>query len=123
MSSNAALLGPARERYCVRCGRGAQSWHHRVPEGRGGPTDRFNCVPLCGHGTIGCHGWVEHHRTEATAGFLLIPGSFERGLYVGPDFVYRARYNGEVWDDELGWWPHPSLAWHRRELGIEEPAT
>lgn len=24
-----------------------------------------NGLPLCGHGTAGCHGWTEHHPTEA----------------------------------------------------------
>lgn len=118
--SNASVLGPAREFYCVCCGRAATSWHHRVPEGRGGPTDRFNCIPVCGDGTRGCHGWIEHHRAEALRAYLLIPGGFERGRYVGPDFVYRARYNGEAWDDERGWYPIAALAWWRRELGIEE---
>lgn len=103
MSSNATILGPARDRLCVRCGRPAESWHHRVAEGRGGPTDPWNCVPLCGSGTTGCHGWVEHHRAEARAAFLLIPGSFERGYYVGPDEGYRWHYNAERWSEARGW--------------------
>lgn len=104
MGNNARILGRARDRLCVRCGQQAQGWHHRVPEGQGGPTDHFNCVPLCGHGTIGCHGWAEHHRADARAVFLIIPGRFVRGAYVGPDDLYRWRYNGEVWDLlETGW--------------------
>lgn len=103
MGRNAAILGPAREHPCVRCGRRAAGWHHRVAEGRGGPTDRWNCVPLCGSGTTGCHGWVEHNRVAARKLFLLIPGTFERGRYVGPDDGYRWHYNGERWEPDRGW--------------------
>ena len=116
---NARILGSARDHLCVRCGRQAHGWHHRVPESRSGPTDRWNCLPLCGHGTTGCHGWVEHHPAEARAAYLSVAGTFVRGRYVGPDDAYRAFYNGEAWCDERGWWPHPALAWRRRELGLE----
>lgn len=101
--SNSRILGPARDRQCVRCGRRAESWQHRVSSGRSGPTDLFNCVPLCGDGTRGCHGWAEHHVAEARAVFLDIPGSFTRGRYVGPDEAYRWHYQREVWSDEHGW--------------------
>lgn len=103
--SNSRVLGPARNHPCVRCGRQAESWQHRVSSGRSGPTDRFNCVPLCGDGTRGCHGWAEHHVTEARAVFLDIPGDFLRGVYRGPDEGYRAHYNAERWDDVAGWVP------------------
>ena len=45
MATNAARLGPARDHLCVRCGARAASWQHRVAKGRGGPTDRSNCLP------------------------------------------------------------------------------
>lgn len=35
--------------------------------------------------------------------FLDIPGSFTRGIYVGPDPGYRWHYNGERWSDTHGW--------------------
>lgn len=121
MSNNSRRLGPARNHLCVRCGRPANGWHHRVPEGQSGPTDHLNCVPLCGDGTKGCHGWVEHHRAAARAVHLIIPGSFTRGAYVGPDELYRAYYNGEVWSDEAGWHQAPGpvaaiLAAARRQV-------
>lgn len=103
MSTNAAILGPASDHTCVRCGRRAESWQHRVAKGRGGPTDRFNCIPLCGDGTRGCHGWAESNVTAARAVFLDIPGRFERGRYIGPDDVYRQVYNGERWHPDQGW--------------------
>lgn len=96
-------LGPASAHLCVRCGRRAESWQHRVAKGRGGPWDRYNCVPLCGDGTRGCHGWAEHHVEAARAVGLDVPGSFLRGRYIGPDPGYRLHYNGERWDDAEGW--------------------
>lgn len=32
-----------------------------------------NGLVLCGHGTSGCHGWVESHRLEAVLLGLLVP--------------------------------------------------
>jgi hypothetical protein len=54
------------------------SLHHRQPRGMGG-TSRANVhslavlVVACGHGTAGCHGWVEHHRAAARDRGLLVP--------------------------------------------------
>jgi hypothetical protein len=101
--SSTAKLGRASDGLCVRCGRRANSWQHRVAAGRGGPTDPFNCVRLCGDGTRGCHGWAEHNVAAAQRVHLDIPGSFARGRYVGPDEVYRWHYNGERWSQEHGW--------------------
>lgn len=103
MANTTRILGPARAHPCVRCGRQAHSWQHRVSAGRGGPTDRFNCVPLCGDGTRGCHGWAEANPVAAQAVYLDVPGSFTRGRYEGPDPAYRWHYNGERWSDEHGW--------------------
>lgn len=103
--SNAAVLGPARDHNCVRCGHRAESWQHRVAQGRGGPTDLFNCIPLCGDGTRGCHGWAESSPSDAQKVYLDIPGGFVRGRYDGPDWLYRLHYNGEGWDDDRGWVP------------------
>lgn len=105
--SNSATLGPARHHLCVRCEDRAASWHHRVAAGRGGPTDRFNCVPLCGDGTRGCHGWAEANPDAARDAFLDVPGSFTRGRYDGPDPYYRLHYNSERWDPDTGWTTEP----------------
>jgi hypothetical protein len=110
VATNTAILGPARDHACVRCGRRAESWQHRVSSGRNGPTDRFNCVPLCGDGTRGCHGWAEHNVAEARAVFLDVPGQFVRGRYQGPDWAYRLAYNGEWWDAERSDWVHKGVA-------------
>ena len=95
MTSNREVLGPPSDHLCYRCGARAQTWHHRLAAGRGGPTDPYNVVPLCGDGTTGCHGWAEHHPADAQRIGLDVPGSFLRGRYVGPDVGYREHYNGE----------------------------
>jgi hypothetical protein len=46
------------------CGRLAHSAHHVVPRGDGDDT-LDNLVGLCGDGTRGCHGDVEHRRNGA----------------------------------------------------------
>lgn len=55
---------------CLRCGGPMESIHHRKPRGMGGTRDAsinspVNLVSLCGHGTAGCHGWIESHRDAA----------------------------------------------------------
>lgn len=48
--------------------------HHRKKRGQGGLWTPENIVALCGHGTAGCHGWVEHHPARAAAaGFHVRP--------------------------------------------------
>lgn len=64
--------------FCERCGVHASArgltLHHRVKRGQGGPWDPRNCVMLCGHGTTGCHGWVENNPNAAEAeGFHVRP--------------------------------------------------
>ena len=100
-------LPPARDGVCVRCGKRAESWQHRVSRGRGGPDDLFNCVRLCGDGVRGCHGWAEANPAAAQAVFLDVAGQFVRGRYDGPDAYYRLHYNGERWDDDDGWTTAP----------------
>lgn len=72
--------------------------HHRLARGSGGrgrkaPDETVAWyLHLCGSGTTGCHGWIEHHPTD----------SMERGwkirlngLYVPPAEVpvlYRGRW-------------------------------
>lgn len=66
---------------CQKCGRSVAnipaSIHHRRPRGMGGVRNRrldipSNMVVLCGTGTTGCHGWLEHHRQDATRDGWLI---------------------------------------------------
>ncbi|MGH1563075.1 HNH endonuclease [Mumia sp. DW29H23] len=58
---------------CVRCGKGGQlTIQHRIGRGMGGTRDPkvaavSNLLALCGSGTTGCHGWVEHHPILADA--------------------------------------------------------
>lgn len=39
--------------------------HHRKKRSQGGLWIPSNVVALCGHGTSGCHGWVEHNPNAA----------------------------------------------------------
>lgn len=71
---------------CERCGKRLSegehvSVHHRTPRGMGGSHDESlnrpsNLLALCGSGTTGCHGWIEHNREEARENGWLVP----RGL-------------------------------------------
>lgn len=60
---------------CERCCRGRQvTMHHRKKRGQGGPWSPENIVAVCGHGTAGCHGWIESHPNAAAAeGFHVRP--------------------------------------------------
>lgn len=66
---------------CVICGATRElSTQHRVARGMGGsllpwingPT---NLITLCGSGTTGCHGWVEHHPTFSREAGWSVPRS------------------------------------------------
>ncbi|RAV17542.1 HNH endonuclease [Mycobacterium colombiense] len=61
--------------FCERCGRcGPLTLHHRKKKGQGGAWDPTNCVLVDGHGTTGCHGWIESHPNAAEAeGFHVRP--------------------------------------------------
>lgn len=53
------------------------SIHHRCPRGMGGSKEAWvnspaNALALCGHGTTGCHGWVESNRDTALDLGLLV---------------------------------------------------
>lgn len=56
-----------------RSGSHLVSRHHRQARGMGGTTDPAihslaNLLLICGHGTAGCHGWIEHHGGGPSAG-------------------------------------------------------
>lgn len=82
----------ARDHRCAVCGRPATNLHHRLPRSRGGPDDDFNRIPVCGSGTHGCHGRIEHNPEWARSKRLSIPGYMLRGIYYGPDIDYLTRY-------------------------------
>lgn len=76
---------------------GARGWqwsiHHRLPQGMGGTSlpwwkDPDWLIAVCGHGTIGCHGWIESNRTAAIdLGYLLqhtIPATDPTSVLVVP---------------------------------------
>ncbi|ALA48482.1 HNH endonuclease [Mycobacterium phage Lolly9] len=62
------LIKPRSEGFCERCTAwGNLTLHHRKKRSQGGLWTADNCVLLCGHGTTGCHGWIEHHPDLAEA--------------------------------------------------------
>ncbi len=67
MKATRRLLWTRSGGLCERCGRPAESVHHRVKEGQGGRWCGSNCVEACGDGTRGCHGWAEHEPNAAHA--------------------------------------------------------
>lgn len=47
---------------CRGCGEHKPvTFHHLVPRSLGGDDVPDNILPLCGHGTAGCHGKIEDH--------------------------------------------------------------
>lgn len=56
------IVAERSEGFCERCCRSDRrlTMHHRKKRGQGGLWTPENIVALCGHGTVGCHGWVEH---------------------------------------------------------------
>ncbi|WP_280420058.1 HNH endonuclease [Nocardia carnea] len=77
---------------CERCGRPGQTTiHHRRKKGQGGLWAPSNLLALCGHGTAGCHGWVEANPTAA----------HEAGLW-----LFYSEIATEV-RVPLWWWPDP----------------
>lgn len=88
---------------CARCGASQPlTTQHRVARGMGGSRAAWinqpaNLVTLCGSGTTGCHGHVEHHPAEAR----------EAGLAVSrngppPERVAVLTWRGWVELDNLG---------------------
>jgi hypothetical protein len=77
--ARAAILEAGHGR-CVGCGRPDVTTQHRRARGMGGTSDvtighPANGVPLCGDGVRGCHGWTEHHPTDAALlGWRLVAG-------------------------------------------------
>jgi len=48
--------------------------HHRKKRSHGGLWGPENIIAVCGSGTTGCHGWIEHHPDAAAdTGFHVRP--------------------------------------------------
>ncbi|MFC9767756.1 HNH endonuclease [Rhodococcus jostii] len=59
------VIAARSEGMCEYCGLWGYTIHHRVKQSQGGVWSPVNCIALCGHGTTGHHGWVEHHPNAA----------------------------------------------------------
>src|ERR1700757_5248033 len=91
---------------CERCGRlGGTTIHHRKKRSAGGRWDASNCVAVCGHGTAGCHGWIESRPNEAEVeGFHVRPWQIPENIPVIHALYGRVylRENGEVSEANQG---------------------
>lgn len=80
---------------CARCaGWGPLSTQHRVARGMGGtrwPGINLpsNLLTLCGSGTTGCHGWVEHHTGWANAHGWSVPRWNADSVHRVPVWTWR----------------------------------
>lgn len=83
---------------CRLCGYAAElSRHHLVPKGQQGDDVDDNIVPLCGSGTTGCHGDVEHWTSGARSKL--------RGRLTPAELSYIERKKGVAWLDKR--YPRP----------------
>lgn len=95
---------------CQRCGMWLanvpSSIHHRKPRKAGGRhgaaadqiNDMANLVTLCGTGTTGCHGEIEHDRNQARDdGWLVYEHEDPADVMVLSEWGYR--YYGQTWRD------------------------
>lgn len=82
----------AREGRCRICGADRRytvtTRHHLIPRSQGGDDIDDNLVPLCGHGTVGCHGRIE-------AGHLSARGQLRAAL-TDAEVAYCVRVVGEA---------------------------
>lgn len=73
------------------CTKWQDSVHHRLPRGGQGDWHPDNLIATCGDGTRGCHGWVEHHRTEGyERGWLVHRGTDPRSVPWSPWVEHHA---------------------------------
>ena len=72
----------------------AASIHHRVKRSRGGTWAPSNLLHVCGDGTIGCHGWIEHHPKQARYEGLDLPA----GADTTTETVHAR------WECHYAWW-------------------
>jgi hypothetical protein len=100
-----AIIGAALWR-CVGCGSpGPLTTQHRIARGMGGTSSAkvshpTNGVCLCGSGTTGCHGWVEHHpNLGRSLGWVL-------GRHEDPMAVPSWTSSGWRF-----WWPDLTVSW------------
>ncbi len=95
----------AGDHRCIGCGRPDLTAQHRHARGMGGSRDPrlglpANGVPLCGHGTAGCHGWTEHHPVSAT----LLGWRLATGQPLEAPFWTRFGWRRWTNDDDPNFW-------------------
>ncbi|QSM04673.1 hypothetical protein PROPHIGD54-2_73 [Mycobacterium phage prophiGD54-2] len=96
---------------CERCGiGGGLSMHHRKKRSQGGPWSLDNIVHVCGHGTVGCHGWIEHNPNAAHS----------EGYHVRP---WEEPASIPIYQHHLGKFTHMNLlgAEYHRDVDLRDP--
>lgn len=64
--------------------------HHRKKRSQGGLWTPVNIVAVCGHGTAGCHGWIEHNpNAAAEEGFHVRPWQIPEDTPIYQGFLGR----------------------------------
>ena len=88
--------------YCYGCGADGETLHHLVGRGVGGDDVADNLIPLCGHGSVGCHGVITSHNRDGASG-LTYPevAHAVRVSLTLPEVGYVLRKKGRDWLDEL----------------------
>ncbi|MEU1550276.1 HNH endonuclease [Nocardia sp. NPDC005745] len=88
---------------CERCRAPGVTMHHRWKRGQGGPWTPSNVIALCGSGTTGCHGWVEHNPAAAhESGLWLFNGEHDtqrQRVWLRSPWTLLDRW---VWLDDIG---------------------
>jgi len=97
---------------CVSCGLAYRSLHHILPRSQGGSDIIVNLAPLCGDGTMGCHGILESH----APGWERVAGAIRQFVIVD---VARRRYqedNAPGFNDRYPPLPHPEAEQIREDF-------
>lgn len=90
------LIDQAKRGRCRGCGGDARTTtnHHVVPRSLGGDDVHDNIIPLCGHGTAGCHGSIETH----PSGWERTANRVRRSL-TSTELLYVVEKKGWAWLD------------------------
>lgn len=91
-----------------------QSMHHRKKPGR--VWSPSNVIHVCGDGTRGCHGWIEHNPTDAHDRGLYLQGN-EHPLFAACIISWRGIMDWFRLNDTGG------LSWPGRGPQAEGPAA
>lgn len=105
---------------CRGCGAPGETFHHLVPKGNHRGDDvAANIVPLCGHGTVGCHGVITSHNRDGASGLTYreVAHAIRASLWPA-ELAYVLRKKGQDWLAEF----YPSGPLSKGELSSWDPS-